>query len=191
MVMCVGFVLVSVALFVLLTPVPAHEGEFYYRASSKDLGSVNFEVATGNPLKGLVGNPDSTNIRETNGIESSMEFWSIGLNKVMIDNPDNVGSNAFDWTEVEKRLESSERRGRHSIMSFHVHWPGQPLRLPRHIKQSELELHWYKDLGGGASPDYGDEVLLRALEQFVEEFGRLYNKDIRIGFVHLGLLGFW
>ena len=40
------------------------------------------------------------------------------------------------------------------------------------------------------SPDYQDPNLLRAFEQFIHFFGAKYDGDQRIGFLHLGLLGF-
>lgn len=164
----------------------------HYKATDEQLGGLDFSAATGNPLKGLVVEPEFEHNPDVTNIDTSMEFWSIGLDKVMMDNPDNVGSEAaFDWSEVEAKLESAKASGRHSVLSFHVHWPGRPLQMPRHITQSELPLYWYNSLGGGVTPDYAYEPLLVAMEQFIAEFGRLYNKDSRLAFLHLGLLGFW
>lgn len=46
-------------------------------------------------------------------------------------------------------------------------------------------------MGGGLTPDYGNETLLKALTQFVRALGKKYDGDRRIAFIHLGLLGFW
>eukprot|EP01052_Picozoa_sp_SAG31_P004428 SAG31_NODE_183_length_20987_cov_8.711078_12_plen_46_part_00 len=41
------------------------------------------------------------------------------------------------------------------------------------------------------SPNYADLHLIAALESFIAEFGRRYDADPRIGFVQVGLLGYW
>lgn len=46
-------------------------------------------------------------------------------------------------------------------------------------------------MGGGFTPDYGNEALLESLTEFVIALGKKYDGDPRIAFIHLGLLGFW
>jgi hypothetical protein len=156
--------------------------EYYWEAKSgSQIASFSPEAASGNPLRGLIGGaryaPPET-FPET--IDSSMEFYNIGL-EVMF------GENTFDWSDIEELLDDTASRNRHSVLSFFIHWPGRPLRLPAYLL-SKVEL---RDYPGGVSPYYGDTVLLDALRQFITEFGSRYDGDKRIGFIHLGLLGFW
>ena len=43
----------------------------------------------------------------------------------------------------------------------------------------------------GSSPDYSDPNLVTALENFIAALGAQYDSDPRVGYVQLGLLGFW
>ncbi len=43
----------------------------------------------------------------------------------------------------------------------------------------------------GLSPDYSDPNLVAALESFITELGVRYDSDPRVGYIQLGLLGFW
>ena len=43
----------------------------------------------------------------------------------------------------------------------------------------------------GSSPDYSDPNLITALTNFITALGNRYDNDPRVGFVQLGLLGFW
>ena len=52
----------------------------------------------------------------------------------------------------------------------------------------------YNDFGNNGvsvSPDYSDPRLVTALEAFITALGRRYDGDPRIGFITLGLIGFW
>ena len=49
----------------------------------------------------------------------------------------------------------------------------------------------YPDLGGGCSPDYDNPELLAAMLGLIEALGSRYDGDPRLGFVQVGLLGFW
>lgn len=150
------------------------DNSFSHHVDWAELGSVDYSAATGNPLKGMIANPDFWYDPNVTSVDSSMDIWYFGLGDVMVNDPFVVGWDAaFDWTAVEARLARSVGHGRHAVLTFNVHYPGEPLRLPRHIHAFTLSLRWYAGLaGGGLSPNYGDERLLIAMEQFVSEFGR-------------------
>jgi hypothetical protein len=99
----------------------------------------------------------------------------------------------FDWNPLERRLNDAATRNRHVVLTVTCHYPNwHKLSVPQYILDDGLELFYYPDfLGGGYSPNYGDTRLLSALEQFIMAFGREYDGDPRIGFINLGLLGFW
>jgi hypothetical protein len=158
------------------------EGRYYYELSSEQLGKVDPAAARGNPLRGLMGGatyalPDTF----ADSIDSSLEFYNIGLAEAM------KGDNEFDWTVLEGLLDDTASRNRHAVLSFFIHWPGSPLQLPTFLLSS-IEMRSYE---GGSSPYYGDPILLKALQQFITALGNRYDGDKRIGFLHLGLLGFW
>lgn len=170
------------------------ENYYFSTSSMTDLGRPNPSITAGNPMKGLVGSPDFTNFDSTVGsIDASMESFFVGLDELMIGDPDVVGiANAFNWSALEYRLQRAASRNRHAVFTVMCHYPGRPLNVPHYLLEANITLRYYPNFeGGGLSPDYGDSMLLKALEQFVRAFGARYDGDTRIGFVHLGLLGFW
>jgi hypothetical protein len=104
-------------------------------------------------------------------------------------NPNVVGeAAAFNWTVLDELLADSASRYMHVIFRTIVHFPGKPLMIPQYLLDSGIELRAYN---GGVSPYYGDPKLLEALEQFIRAFGKRYDGNKRIGFIQVGLLGFW
>jgi hypothetical protein len=105
-------------------------------------------------------------------------------------NPNVVGEqDAFDWTVLDNALSGSASRNMHAVWRVIVDFPGQPLKLPRHLVDTgSVEIRWYS---GGSSPYYGDPQLLEAFEQFISRLGRRYDGDTRLGYIQAGLLGFW
>ena len=78
-------------------------------------------------------------------------------------------------------------------MQFYIHWPGEQLRLPPDMLET-VQLIPYGNQKGKKqqySPDYGDPLLLQALDYFIEDFAARYDGDKRIGYVQQGLLGFY
>jgi hypothetical protein len=170
------------------------ELEKLYYYSTFDLGYENPDATAGNPLKGLLGSPGFINFDwSATSIDASMEYYYVGLDELMKANPDVVGDDAaFDWTPLENRLEGAASRNRHVVFTVICHYPGNPLNVPQYLLDAGLKLLYYPDfLGGGTSPDYSDPILLEALRQFITALGARYDGDYRIGFLQLGLLGFW
>jgi hypothetical protein len=98
-----------------------------------------------------------------------------------------VGDNKFDWTTLEGYIAGSASRKMHAVFSVFIDWPGQPLRLPPQL----LGIQLYPTDPGHMSPNYGDPLLLTALQQFITALGTKYDGDKRIAAIHLGLLGYW
>ena len=155
--------------------------EPYYRTDDTSiLGKPNFVASLGNPMKGLAGGARWAKPPLPDSVPLSIEFYNIGLDEIM------VGDNKFDWTVVESFLKGSASRKMHAVLSVYIHWPGQPLRLPPHLKDIRLY-----NTDNGKSPHYGDKRLLEALEQFIKEWGIRMDGDRRVAAIHIGLLGFW
>mmetsp|Transcript_21327 Transcript_21327/g.24238 ORF Transcript_21327/g.24238 Transcript_21327/m.24238 type:complete len:269 (-) Transcript_21327:1279-2085(-) len=151
-----------------------------------NLGSYNPEAENGNPLKGFLSNPDWHSTGEMLSFPSSLEFYYLGLNEVM------TGFNTFDWeTHLESRLDNTASRSRHAIVRFVLDMPGEDSYVPQFLIDAGLKFDSYSNYGGGQSPDYYNNNLQTALQQFVEAFGAAYDGDTRIGFIQVGLLGFW
>lgn len=170
------------------------QGNYYFTATKYHLGELNFGATAGNPYKGLMGSPRYANYNHNANIPSSLEWNYVGLDVVMKGNPDVVGKeNAFDWREMEKRLELAASRNKHVVFSMVIHYPGwEKLSVPKYLLDDGLKLYAYPDSTSSQyTPDYGDPLLLTAIEQFIKAFGHQYDGDQRIGFIHLGLLGFW
>jgi hypothetical protein len=162
----------------------------YVTRSIEHLGWMNPDAAIGNPFRGFVSYPEFSGYQPDIAesiVDISLEAYYIGLDELMI------GNNTFDWDPLERRLNDTADRNRHAILSVICHYPNwHVLSVPQFIIDNGLKLLYYPDfLGGGYSPDYGDEKLLNALRQFTAAFGRRYDGDQRIAFINLGLLGFW
>ncbi|WP_343069195.1 S-layer homology domain-containing protein [Cohnella thailandensis] len=120
----------------------------------------------------------------------SMEYFYIPLNDVM------TGENRFDWTKLEDNLDVIASRGHQSVLRFYLDYPNRPTGIPQYLLDAGLATHSYADYDNGAkatsvSPDYDDPRLVKALDDFIAAFGERYDGDPRIGFIMVGLIGFW
>jgi hypothetical protein len=160
------------------------QAPYYVTTSSQVLGAANPDATIGNPLKGLMGSPKWKQPPYQDSLPTALEFYYIGLDEIL------VGESQYDWTIFEGLLEDSASRNQHVVPRIYIHYPGRTLKLPPFLLDS-IDLREYTDMGGGLSPYYGDSILLQALEEFISEFGVKYDGDQRIGFIQMGLLGFW
>jgi Malectin domain len=154
--------------------------EFYRSKDPAVLGALNLTAGMNNPLKGLIGGARWATPPLINTVPLSMEWYNLGLDEMM------VGDNKFDWKVLDGVLEGSASRKMHAVFSVFIHWPGQELRLPPHLKDIQLY-----DTDNGKSPNYGDPRVLKAIEQYIAALGARYDGDKRIAAIHVGLLGFW
>ena len=153
--------------------------------------AVNATAAEGNPLKGFLTSPEWSSWPYLQSVPSSLEYYYVPLRSVMNDNASDFSG--FD-TYLEPRLRASAARGMHSVLRFFLDYPGaaDPLyAVPQFLIDGGLAFHNYTEFGGGRSPDYTSNALLAALEGFIAALGARYDGDPRLGFVQLGLLGFW
>ncbi|MBN2737345.1 MAG: DUF4832 domain-containing protein [Spirochaetales bacterium] len=133
-----------------------------------------------NPLKGFVPfqNPPSD-------FPCSMEFFAFPLSKIIF------SENNLDFDYFEKQLSDIASRGNQAICRPYLDYPGEATGIPRYLIDKGLKVQKYSDHGGGLSPDYSDPRLITALEYFIQQWARQYDGDSRLGFITLGLLGFW
>jgi hypothetical protein len=148
-----------------------------------------------NPLKGFMPFYDaygSADAPMANDFPHSMEWFYIPLRNVM-NGPDSF---MFE-TGMEPQLQSIASRGHQAAMRIYLDYPSKPSGIPQFLLDDGLLVHPYTFFGNSLkstdsiSPDYDDPRLIAALESFIAEFGRRYDGDPRIGFITLGLIGFW
>ena len=138
-----------------------------------------------NPLKGFVPYDGD---RHREGFPHSLEWFYLPLAAVM-DAPGH-----FNWQPVEQHLAAIAGRGRQAVFRIYLDYPGSAPGTPRYLLDAGLKTHAYeeqKNQGRSVSPDYEDPRLRAALAEFIAAFGARYDGDPRIGFLTVGMLGFW
>lgn len=118
----------------------------------------------------------------------STEWFYLPLNAVM------SAPDTFDWSAIDAQLKAIAARGHQAAVRFYLDYPDKPSGIPQYLLDEGLQTHSYDDYGNNGlsvSPNYDDPNLDTAIDQFIAAFGARYDGDARIGFVELGLLGFW
>lgn len=141
-----------------------------------------------NPLKGLV--PYVGQAKDF--FPCSMEFSYLPLDKLV------TGKSNYDWRPIEDLLEDIRSRGRQTVLRIYLEYPGEPPAIPDYLLKAGLKTtKWQAPASGiegpqiSVTPDYSDPRLLDCLTQFINEFGKKYDGDTRLGFITMGLLGSW
>jgi hypothetical protein len=135
-----------------------------------------------NPLKGLI--PFAGDYP---GFPHSMEWSYFPLNAVM------TGPQTFDWAVVDDALNEIANRGHQTAMRFYLDYPGRESGIPQFLLDGGLVTYPYTEFDNETSviPDYDDANLLAALDRFIAALGERYDGDPRLGFLQVGLIGFW
>lgn len=154
--------------------------------TENDLGHFNTSVASSNPLRGFAswGEPS------VESLPSSLEYYPVNLSDVMVS--DTISEDDWD-RNIEPLIEAAVARGHHVILRFVLDTPSKGSGVPSFLttKEDGVTMTTYTAYGGGKSPDYNNVKLLNALQEFITKFGEKYDGDKRIGFIQVGLLGFW
>jgi len=136
-----------------------------------------------NPLKGFVP------YAHTGGdFPHSMEWFYLPLKDLQQE------EDRFTWEKLDAQLNAIAGRGHQAVFRVYLDYPDTEYGVPAFLAQ--VAKHAYTDHGNGVhhtsySPDYDDPALRRALTHFIAAFGKRYDGDPRIGFLTLGLLGYW
>ncbi|MFW9921904.1 MAG: DUF4832 domain-containing protein [Candidatus Thorarchaeota archaeon] len=133
-----------------------------------------------NPLRGFF-----PYIGEYDSFPYSMEYFYVPLKELMND----FNSFTFDLT-LEPNLDEIISRKHQAIFRVYLDYPDEPTGIPDFLLNG-LTTYPYDEFGGGISPDYSNETLISTLESLISELGQVYDGDIRIGFIEIGLLGHW
>lgn len=103
------------------------------------------------------------------------------------------GKDVFDWTPMDKLLESAAAKGHQVVARFRYVYPGYSSNaVPDYIKQLDgYEGVKYKTEDGNAEyPDWRCEELQRFHMEFHRRFAERYDKDPRLAFLQTGF-GHW
>ena len=131
-----------------------------------------------NPMKGWM--PGYKGINST--FPYSIDHFYIPLNDVYKD------WGECDWTDFENELDRIVGGGRHVVTRFWIDYPNRPSGMPGFlIDNVGYQVPMYDD----NSPDWNDDTLMVAMEEFIQMFGERYDGDPRITFIEAGLYGFW
>ncbi len=131
-----------------------------------------------NPMKGWL--PGFTGVKST--FPYSMDHFYMSLNSVYKD----MGQ--CDWTAFDNELNRITSKGGHAAMRFWIDYPDSPSGMPAFLLDdigSKVPMY------DSNSPDWNNETLMLALEDFIALFGARYDGDPRIVMVEAGLYGFW
>lgn len=153
-----------------------------------------------NPLKGLLPFYDASEEayfkvgddwrdRPTQ-LPYSLEFFYLPLSKLM----NNIDD--FNWTELDKRLAEVASRGNQAVFRVYLDYPNKPSGIPQFLIDAGLQTYEYEEFDNGKdatslAPNYNDELLLNALDNFIGAMGERYDGDPRVGSIMIGLIGFW
>ena len=151
-------------------------------------------VRAANPLKGFM--PFSGEYG-ADALPHSMEFFYIALKELM------DGPESFTWQKLEAKLDAIAKRGHHAVFRVYLDYPRRASGVPDFLRHGpdrlpgtadDLKMRSYdehENNGISLSPDYSDPALRAALTRFIAALGTRYDGDARVGFIQLGLLGFW
>lgn len=155
------------------------------------------DAPVNNPLKGFMPftkneqyDPSTINGYPFENIAHSMEWFYLPLSSTM------TGMNSYDFSYLEKMLNQIAGTGRQAVFRFYLDYPDKPSGIPQFLLDMGLVTHSYTDYNNGTHyasvvPDYNDPNLEQALQNFIAEFGKRYDGDPRIGFIDVGIVGFW
>ncbi len=139
-----------------------------------------------NPLKGLVPYAGKSAER----FPHSLEFDYLPLAKLL------TGPEQYNWQPLDDKLVAISGRSCQAVFRIWLEFPGQPSGLPDYLAKAGVKVTEWKDEKEKTpqknfTPDYEDERLVAALEEFIAALGQRYDSDARMGFLTAGLLGLW
>lgn len=144
---------------------------------------VHDEARTdGNPLKGFL--TSYLWAEPANDMPDAMEFLYLPMSSLW-----DASGETFD-AGLEPLLAAAEARAHHAVLRVYLDYPTKPSGVPGYLSET-VGCAPYTEHGGGCSPDYEHPDLKAAILDLIAALGERYDGDPRLGFVQVGLLGFW
>lgn len=102
-----------------------------------------------------------------------------------------TGPTTYNWAAIDNLLSDVAGRGHQTVFRVYADYPGRPYAVPGFL--SGVAKNSYTDYGNSTSfsPNYDDPNLLSAMTNLITAMGARYDGDPRIGFITIGLIGFW
>ena len=141
------------------------------------------KITSVQPMTGIVLWEELDN-KDTDAIQ--MEYSYMRYNDVVKE------KGVYDWTIVEKKLNSTASRAHQAIIRFWDTYPGRKSSVPDYIKA----LPNYKDVVAKSEkrdtgfPDWSHPEYQRFFLEFYQEFAEKYDNDPRLAFLEVGF-GLW
>ena len=140
-----------------------------------------------NPLKGFVTYPNPVS-----DFPHSLVWNYLPLRAIM------TGPASFNWEIFETELDRAARQGRQFIPRLYLDFPGQPIGIPQFLVDAGVRIHTWTNYNNDPfppavcnTPDYNNPLLRAALTNFIGAFGAKYDRDPRLAYIPMGLLGLW
>lgn len=111
-----------------------------------------------------------------------------------------TGHKQYDWSAVENFIQTEAAKGKHVYLQVNIDpVKNQQLDLPQYVMNNLLSKNEIttitevknNDTNIYVSPNWNNQVLMDAMEDFIIEFGKKYDNDPRVYLVHVGLYGMW
>jgi hypothetical protein len=102
-----------------------------------------------------------------------------------------TGPTTFNWAPIDNLLNDVASRGHQTVFRIYADYPTLPYGVPGFL--SGVAKNAYTDYGNTTSfsPNYDDPALVSAMVNLIGALGARYDGDARIGFITVGLIGFW
>ncbi len=135
------------------------------------------------PMTGIVMWEDSENSR-TDAI--ALEYSYLRYDDVV------KARGQYDWSPVERKLNSIASRKHQAILRFYETWPGRQTTVPDYVKAlPDYEETQAKSQGRDTGfPDWSHPEYQRFFLEFYEQFAAKYDRDPRLAFLEVGF-GLW
>ena len=135
-----------------------------------------------NPLKGFI--TSYLWAEPSNDFPDTMEFLYLPMSDLW-----GADGETFD-ASLEPLMTAAAERSHHVVLRVYLDYPSKPSGVPSYLSDV-VECVPYTEHGGGCSPDYENPELREAILGLIAALGHRYDGDPRLGFVQIGLLGFW
>ena len=152
-------------------------------AATNSYSLVYASAPPNNPLKGFMPYSGSYTT-----FPYSMEWNYLPLRSLM------TGPTNFNWASLDQLLINDASRGHQTVFRVYLDYPTLSTGIPQYLLDAGLTTYSYNDYGNNGisvCPDYESPLLDQALTNFIAALGARYDGDPRIGFITVGLLGYW